>query len=208
MQMRRDLHVPRGIFLALSLWFIVLGVASMSGWLGSISPYSPPLLAGLTILIPSVVYFILPSVRAWFAAVGLRRLTAIHVFRIAAVPLFFWYGSHNLLPQSFVAAAGWGDLAAGLIALTVVLFWRKQAGYWSAHVLGMVDFITAFATAILLTLPNPGAMHAITGLPMALIPFFGVGVLGTIHVIAYDLLVHKHGLEPQGERRLRHVEVL
>jgi hypothetical protein len=197
-----------GLVLALSLWFVALLVASVSGWLGSLSPYSPPLLAGLTILISSVGYFLLPPVRVWFAGFGLHRLTAIHVLRIAAVPLFFWYGNRNLLPQSFVEAAGWGDLAAGLIALAVVIFWRSRAGYWTAHLLGMVDFISAFAIAIRLTLANPGAMHAITGLPMALIPFFGVGVLATIHVIAYDLLVHRRGLKAQGELRLSPLEAL
>ncbi len=59
------------------------------------------------------------------------------------------------------------------------------------HTVGMLDFVTAFATAIRLTMANPRAMHAITGLSLSLTPYFGVGVFATIHVVAFSLLMRK-----------------
>ena len=55
----------------------------------------------------------------------------------------------------------------------------------------MGDFLVAFGTAISLTRQDSSAVHAITGLPMALIPFFGVGFLATTHVMAYQLLLRQ-----------------
>ena len=190
-------RTPVLIFASLTLWLAAVLVTSASGLLGSLSPLAPPPIAALTILIPALCYWFVPSLRSWLGGIGLRRLTAVHILRIVAVPLFFWYGSRGLLQRPFVEAAGWGDLLSGLLAFVVVVFWPRTSGYWTVHIIGMLDFITAFATAIRLSMANPGAMHAITGLPMALIPFFGVGVLATIHVIAYDLLLRK-GRAPAG----------
>jgi len=189
LQAAQNNRTPFILLAALLLWPTAVIVASKSGWLGSLSPFAPPPIAVLTILVPSLGYWLIPSFRSYITRIGLRRLTSVHILRIVAVPLFFWYGSHGLLPQSFVDTAGWGDLASGVLALGVVLFWSRPAGYWTVHIFGMVDFVAAFGTAIRLTLSNPGAMHEITGLPMALIPFFGVGFLATIHLIAYDLLI-------------------
>ncbi len=199
-------RIPVFLFASLLLWLAATVVVSKSGWLGSISPFAPPPIAGLTILIPALLYYKRPQFRSYFAGIGLRRLTSVHVLRILAVPLFFWYGSHGLLPQPFVQAAGLGDLAAGVLALGVVLFWARATGYWTMHILGMVDFFSAFATAIRLTAANPGSMHAITGLPMALIPFFGVGVLATTHLIAFDLLLHSRREQTTARQSLNSLE--
>ena len=170
-------------------WLAAVIVSSRAGWLGLISPYAIPAIAGALIVLPAVLFWRLDSVRALIEEVGLRRLTVLHIFRIAAVPLFFWYGSRGLLPKAFVEHAGWGDLISGLLALAVVAFWSRPGGYWLAHVVGMADFLYAFATAMMLTRANAGAMHAVTELPAALIPFFFVGLLGSTHLMAYSILL-------------------
>lgn len=182
---------PFWILAAVLAWLAAVMLASASGWLGSLSPLSPPPIAAVTMIVPIAVYFAVPAFREYIAAVGIRRLTVIHIPRIAAAPLFFWYGAHGLLPQIFVDRAAWGDIAAGLLALLAVTLWQRPSGYWLAHLFGIADFIVAFATAIALTGQDPAAVHAVTGLPMALIPFFGVGFLATTHVMAYDLLLRE-----------------
>lgn len=208
MQPNQSRRTSAVLVAALFIWPLAVVVASSSGWLGSISPLAPPPIAALTMLIPALCYWFIPSVRMYLSRVGIRRLTAVHIFRIAAVPLFFWYGSRGLLPRSFVNAAGWGDLASGILAFGVVLFWPRPSGYWTAHIFGMLDFVTAFAIAIQLTVANPQSMHAITRLPMALIPFFGVGFLGAIHLIAYDLLLRHRGAQHGEHLHLHSAEVL
>jgi hypothetical protein len=173
------------------VWFTAVLSASATGWLSSLSPLAPPPIAALTIIVPVAVYFAVPAFREYFQSLGIRRLTSIHVLRIAAAPLFFWYGAHRLLPQVFVDRAAWGDIAAGLLALIAVTVWQRPIGYWVAHLFGMADFLVAFGTAIALTRHDPAAVHSVTGLPMALIPFFGVGFLATTHVIAYHLLLRQ-----------------
>ncbi len=193
---------------AVLAWIAAVVLTSATGWLGSLSPMAPPLIATLTMIVPVAVYFAAPAFREYIESVGLRRLTALHVLRIAAAPLFFWYGARHLLPQVFVNRAAWGDIAAGLLALLAVTLWQRPSGYWIAHLFGMADFFVAFGTAMALTRQDPTAVHAVTGLPMALIPFFGVGFLATTHVMAYDLLLRQTaslhprsaGLKPQGAK--------
>ncbi len=172
-------------------------MTSAAGWLGSLDPLAPPRLAALTVALPALVYWISKPLRRFIAGVGLRNLTMIHGLRIVAVPLFFWYGSRGLLPTKFVERAGWGDLLAGALALAAVFVWKRRAGYWVAHLFGMADFFVAFGTAIALTRHDPIAMHAVTGLPMALIPFFAVGLLATTHVMSYDLLLRGAAVQSQ-----------
>lgn len=172
-------------------WLAAVLAASATGWLGSLSPLAPPPIAALTMIVPIAIYFSLPGFREYIESVGLRRLTAIHILRITAAPLFFWYGAHRLLPKVFVDRAAWGDIAAGMLALVAVTAWQRSAGYWLAHLFGMADFFVAFGTAMTLTRQNPAAVHAVTGLPMALIPFFGVGFLASTHVMACHLLVRQ-----------------
>jgi hypothetical protein len=149
--------------------------------------------------VPAVLFWTVPSVRALIERIGLHMLTAVHGFRILAVPLFFWYGGRGLLPKPFVDHAGWGDLISGVVALGVVSFWARPAGYWTAHIVGMIDFLVAFGTAMAITRADAGAMHAVTGLPMALIPLFFVGVLGSTHLMAYALLLRgRHGVVTGG----------
>ncbi len=176
---------------AVLAWLAAVLLASATGWLGSLSPLAPPPIAAITMMVPIAVYFAVPAFRAYIDSIGLRRLTAIHGLRIAAAPLFLWYGAHHLLPQLFVDRAAWGDIAAGLFALLAVTLWQRPSGYWLSHLFGMADFFVAFGTAISLTRQDPAAVHAVTGLPMALIPFFGVGFLASTHVMAYHLLLRQ-----------------
>lgn len=186
-------HRSTPVWLAAAVlsWLAAVFVASATGWLGSLSPLAPPPIATLTMIGPVAVYFAVPAFREYIESVGLRRLTAIHILRIAAAPLFFWYGAHHLLPHAFVDRAAWGDIAAGILALLAVTVWQRPWGYWLAHLFGMADFFVAFGTAITLTRQDPAAVHAVTSLPMALIPFFGVGFLATTHVMAYHLLLRQ-----------------
>ncbi len=87
---------PLWIAAAVLSWLAAVILASASGWLGSLSPLAPPPIAALTMVVPIAVYFAVPAFREYIESVGLRRLTAIHILRIAAAPLFFWYGAHRL----------------------------------------------------------------------------------------------------------------
>jgi hypothetical protein len=147
-------------------------------------PMVPALMLGA-----ASMYWSLPQVRRVVEQFGLRRLTVLHVFRIAAVPLFFWYERHGLLPAVFLERGAWGDLAAGVAALIAVTVWARPAGYWFAHLVGMADFATVLFTSGALTKANLGSMVNVTGLPFSMLPFYFVGVLGSTHLMAYTMML-------------------
>jgi hypothetical protein len=176
--------------MALGLW--AAGVAAASG-LGLLDELPTPMIAPLVaigIAVPTIIYFRSTALQAWAAGIGLWWLTAFHVWRIAAAGVFFWYGSQGLLPEIFVFNAGWGDLAAGLLALAVIAWPRRgRRTYWGVHVFGLVDFVVAVGTGLTFTLMGDPLMDTIRTFPLALIPLFAVGVSGTVHLIAFHQLL-------------------
>jgi hypothetical protein len=111
--------------------------------------------------------------------------------------VFFWYGAHDLLPETFVQNAGWGDFIAGLLALGVLLLPESRNRYWVFHIVGFADFVVAVGTGLTFFLLNDPRMSAIQTLPMALIPLYGVGISGASHIMAFDLLRRHSGIEPK-----------
>lgn len=173
----------------LAAWFVTALVASASGLLGRLSPWVIMPMVPALMLGAASMYWSLPQVRRVVEQFGLRRLTVLHVFRIAAVPLFFWYERHGLLPAVFLERGAWGDLAAGVAALIAVTVWARPAGYWFAHLVGMADFATVLFTSGALTKANLGSMVNVTGLPFSMLPFYFVGVLGSTHLMAYTMML-------------------
>jgi hypothetical protein len=172
----------------LAIWGTAVCVAAETGIYSVIPPLLLAPLIALGIVIPVVVYAMSDRFRAYIAAVGLRPITAFHIWRIAAALVFFWYGAHDLLPETFVRNAGWGDLIAGVLALFVVVLPENRTRYWIFHVVGFADFVVAVGTGLTLFLLNDPRMAAIQTLPMALIPLYGVGISGASHIMAFDLL--------------------
>ncbi|HZR75983.1 permease [Bradyrhizobium sp.] len=172
----------------LAIWGLAVAAAAETGVFTSIPPLLIAPLIALGIIMPVIVYAMSDGFRAYIAAVGLRPLTAFHIWRIGAALLFFWYGAHNLLPEAFVRNAGWGDLIAGVLALVVVLLPESRSGYLIFHIVGFADFVVAVGTGLALFLLNDPRMAAIQTLPMVLIPLYGVGISGANHLMAFDLL--------------------
>ena len=186
--------VGSALFGAAVLWLAGVAWASHSGTLSALGTRFMPgfaLLVALGIGIPVTLYFTSPSVRVAIDAVGLKRLTLMHIWRIPAALLFFYYGLRGDLPPLFWILAGVGDLMAGCYAAT--LLWRPQslALYRRIHAFGFADFITAVGTGLTFTLLQDARMSLLTTLPMALIPLFGVGLSGASHIVALHTLSSK-----------------
>jgi len=173
---------------AAAVWGGLIAVASLTGLLHQVSPFAiaPAVVAG--IVVPSAWYFRSRELQALVEGIGLRRLTLFHAWRIGPALLFFWYGAHGLLPRVFVERAAWGDLVVGLMAPVVVGLLPWRWAYGAFHVLGLADLLTAIGTAMALTLASTPAMQHIGDFPVALVPLFGVGITGTTHLMAFDLL--------------------
>jgi hypothetical protein len=194
MDLEIDARKRRGTRVLLSLlaiWGLAVVVAAETGVYRAMNPLLLVPIIVLGVVVPVVVYALSQGFRAYIEAIGLRALTAFHVWRIAAALVFFWYGAHNLLPATFVENAGWGDLIAGLLALGVILLPESRSRYLVFHLFGFADFVVAVGTGLAFFLLNDPRMSAIQTLPMALIPLYGVGISGASHIMAFDLLRRK-----------------
>jgi hypothetical protein len=185
----------RVLLSVLAIWGLAVVYAAETGVYGAFPPLFLAVIIALGIVVPVIVYAMSEGFRAYIKAIGLRSITAFHIWRIAAALVFFWYGSHNLLPEIFVQNAGWGDLIAGLLALGVTLLPESRNRYLVFHVFGFADFVVAVGTGLSLFLLNDPRMSGIQTLPMALIPFYGVGISGASHIMAFDLLRRGSGSE-------------
>lgn len=191
MNQTRNVDKARGsrvLLGVLAIWGVGVCVAAETGLYSAIPPLLLAPLIALGIVVPVIVYAMSDRFRAYIASVGLRPITAFHIWRIAAALVFFWYGMHDLLPEAFVRNAGWGDLIAGFLALFVVMLPESRTGYLIFHIVGFADFVVAVGTGLTLFLLNDPRMAAIQTLPMALIPLYGVGISGASHIMAFDLL--------------------
>jgi hypothetical protein len=198
MDLERERRKRRGtavLLIVLIVWGLAVAGAAEAGVFRAIYPLLLAPLIALGIAVPVVVYAISDGFRAYIEAIGLRPLTAFHIWRIAAALVFFWYGAHNLLPEIFVQNAGWGDLVAGSLALGVILLPESRSRYLAFHIFGFADFVVAVGTGLTFFLLNDPRMSAIQTLPMALIPLYGVGISGASHIMAFDLLRRGSGIK-------------
>jgi hypothetical protein len=193
-------HGTRVLLAVLAIWGLAVAAAAEAGVYQAIYPLYLAAIIALGIVVPVIVYAMSASFRAYIEAIGLRSITAFHIWRIAAALVFFWYGAHNLLPETFVQNAGWGDLVAGFLALGVTLLPESRNRYLTFHLFGFADFVVAVGTGLVFFLLNDPRMSAIETLPMALIPLYGVGISGASHIMAFDLLRRGSGSEHDVKR--------
>jgi hypothetical protein len=194
MEQAKSIDVKFGttvLIVFLATWGLTVAAAAYAGVFQAIKPlYYGPLVA-VGILVPFLIYLLIPSVRRYFEIIGVYPLTIWHIWRIPAALAFFWYGFHNQLPPAFWLLAGVGDLLAGLNALPMLKGPASDDAYFRIHRFGFADFVVAVGTGLLYTLLNDPRMATIRELPMVLIPLFGVGISGASHLIALDLLRRK-----------------
>src|ERR1700756_5471109 len=177
---------------AMALWFIgVLGF-------GARGNIATPLL-GAAVLIPigvlSVVGFGWPAGRGRLQAAPLPALIALNVTRILGVLFVLLYAAKRL-PAPFAPVAGWGDIAAGAVALPLA-FWvarrpdtgRSAVLFWNSF--GLADLVTA-VTLGALSAPGPSRVFfdepgsaLMSSVPWILIPCFLVPSLSFVHLVVF-----------------------
>lgn len=176
-----------------ALWAALVVYTAGAGLLAQLyMPLIAVLVAG-TIILPTVVFLHSRTLRGYVDAVGLFPITALHVWRIPAALLFFWFGARGELPPAFWLLAGVGDFIAGSLAATV--FFRRPGArvYALIHRFGFADFVVAVGTGLTYTLLQDPRMGPVAELPLALVPLFGVGISGATHLVAFDYLRRHRG---------------
>ncbi len=174
----------------ISAWFIFCVLASGLK-IFSLHPSRPPILLGLAVLTPIVVFAVWSKAsegfRKFAQSLNPQLLTMVQSWRIAGYVFLVLY-AYRILPGAFALPAGWGDVAVGLTAPLVAMTLtksehRKSFILW--QVLGISDLVIAVTTGTTSRLISPHgiATTAVTVLPLSLIPTFAVPLFAILHFI-------------------------
>jgi hypothetical protein len=181
--------LPRFLIL-LAVWGLAAVAAGSVHLLFHLPPYAVPvLIASLTIGLTVAV-----SRAGWInetvRKISIRQLLAVHVGRFIGL-YFVWLYAQGRLPAEFAHRAGWGDVIAAAGAL-VLLFWPEGSGFrralWLWNIVGLADLLVAVGTAGWLNLTRPGSMIEVAGLPLSLVPLWGVPIYMTSHFVIFRRL--------------------
>lgn len=181
------------LLVATVLWAATVTWFAARGALLQLVGLEYAMLVAAGIAVPTLLYFLASPVRTWVERVGLYPLTLLHIWRVPAALLFFWFGFRGELPPAFWIPAGVGDLLVGLYAMRLLARGGDRAFYWRFHIVGFADFVIAVGAGLAHTLVGDPRMAPVAALPLALVPLFGVGLSGASHLVAFDLLRKRRG---------------
>ena len=131
-------------------------------------------------------WFVAPWLKDKSQREGLFWLTLPHTTRHVGMVFLVPGVVSPMLPSSFAAAAAYGDLAAGVLALLVLIALRNRwagamALVWVFNIVGTIDLLNALRQA-----------HAVPHLGAAwYIPTFWVPVLLVTHFMIFGRLLTK-----------------
>jgi hypothetical protein len=188
------------LFVLLALWGAVAALAGAYNFLGHL----PPRLAPVVIAALSISFSVALSRVGWLrdamTGLGLRTIIGVNVIRFVGA-YFLWLQAQGKLPAEFAQRAGWGDIAAAVGAI-VLLVWPEGSSFrwalfgWNAF--AMLDLFVAVGTAGWLNVVRPGSMNLISHFPLALVPLWIVPVLLAGHVYLFRQLFRGAGLPARG----------
>ncbi len=182
----------------IALWgAAIFGIALNDGFVQDAA--NPPFRLAAAFLTPVLLfafaYGLLPRVRAWVAAQDMAFLVGLQTWRVLGMVFLFLLGL-GLLPATFAIPAGVGDVVVGVFALFALTALMRQTAGWENKVrwlvvLGVLDFVVAFATATLsgegrpLRLEGAHLPIVMQSLPMVLIPAFAVPLFMIAHLMVW-----------------------
>jgi hypothetical protein len=177
------------LLLVLGAWFAVTLVLTLVAPPPAVSsPVRFAIIVGPVVVL-SALYFGARSLRDALAEVPLRVFVAVHVIRAVVGAVFLVLGQRGGLPTEFANPAGYGDLAAGLgaVGLLIVPSWRGRGmalalGAWCLF--GIADFVNVQRVVMAMQAQGRQAdFAAMSGPPLALVPYFGVPLLWFCHIV-------------------------
>jgi hypothetical protein len=188
-----SMRPSRTVAIGALVWLALALILGASGALATLAPPGPQLIILSLVVITVVLGTAVPAVRAWVDAIPIRTLVGINAARFIGI-VFLVLGARGVLSPLFAARAGWGDIAAALVAIVLVLSGDpvtrgRRAAYLAWNVFGLADLIVAVSTATWVALRGltPG-MDPILHLPLSLVPTFAVPVLVANHVFLFRRL--------------------
>jgi hypothetical protein len=166
-----------------AVWLILAVIVGAAGLVAALAPPFPQLvLAGLTVGL-LLLGWAWPPFGRWAMTVDPRVLLLFHATRLVGF-YFLHLHARGELPWAFAVPGGWGDVAAAVLALGVAAGApRSRLALAAFTLVGLPDILYVVATAARLALADPGAMRALTVLPLSLLITFVVPIVIWSHLI-------------------------
>jgi hypothetical protein len=187
----------RLLSILIAIWFIAVI------WASALEAFKRErALPGIAFLLPLVVFglwmWLSAGFRRFILSADVRTLTYLQSWRVVGFALVL-AGEYKILPDVFARSAGWGDLAIGFTApLAAMYMTNPERRPWMIvwQVLGILDLVTAVATAALATAQAQAigggiSMQPMMMLPLSLIPTFGVPLALMVHIVCIAKLTRR-----------------
>lgn len=188
-----------GVALVLAIWLLArTGLALRSPGGALLGPGVSLAFLGVGLLAGLLPLLISPTFRQIVRAIPPTWLVGVHAIRVGGF-LFLALLDMRLLPASFALAAGYGDIAVGLLALALVYALARRAPYARAlafgwNGLGLLDFAVALATGFSVVGSFAGQVAAAGVAPgylnyVGIVPSFGVPIYILLHIYSLYQIV-------------------
>lgn len=174
-----------------SFFWIWLILALLVGKLELLARVPPPALQGIIIGLTIALLVANSSItliRTWIAGLSNRTIVLFHVTRFVGIYFLYLY-RRDELPYAFAVPAGIGDILVAIAALVVVMLPLREesrqrlVSIWNAF--GLADILLVVFSAARLGRADPGQLHALTHLPLSLLPTLLVPLLIASHLILF-----------------------
>lgn len=181
------------VFLVLVLWFSALLGLGVGGWLHRLPPVIVPVGLVAATLALALAHRRSPALQAWARRLDLRVLVGYHVLR---APIGLWFlmaYQRGELPGELALRAGWGDIATGLLAVSVLPLGlgraRDRRLLWAWNAFGALDIAMVVLTAQWLILFDPSQpLRDAAGFPFVMLPWFVVPLVFATHALLFARL--------------------
>ena len=186
-------------------WFALSAAFAASGLMGTLPEIAVPgLIWGLTLAAAVTVYRWRNARRA-LSRMPLALAFGLHAVRAPVGLAFLWLGARGALDPTFVAIAGYGDIAAGIGAVGAGALWQwwsyRSAARWVVlawNIFALADILTVFVTAqrVLFFGGGLAAMQGFLRFPMPMIPTFLVPLVLLTHAWIFARVAPVRGGSP------------
>jgi hypothetical protein len=174
----------RTLLIGLALaWALIASLVALSGGPSRAPAGAVPIVVFGLSIVAVVVAKRVPAVRNAIRGTSTRALLRVHLVRFVGIA-FLWLNARGQLPVEFAQRAGWGDIAAAVGAIVLLLWpagvsFRRGLFVWNG--LAALDLFVAVGTATWLNQTRPGSMATMLTLPFALVPLWIVPILFMTH---------------------------
>jgi len=179
----------RGWLLALTLWSLAGTVAACTDLLPRLPDRALPLVIWLPVLAAVAAFALSPSFRAGLATLNVRAVVLAHGIRALVGAAFVVQAARGVLPAAFGRPAGWGDIAAGALALFVGTVARPDRArgrrlLYAWNTFAFLDILTAFVSAqrLVLFVRDPRMAAVLGHLPFSFVPLLLVPFVLASHL--------------------------